>query len=184
MGLKPGQDPGALMRAVGEPLFSELEYNTDKRRIDHVRIALMIGGPGRFIAAVNTLSIRNRDAGFDSRIRVGVVRSTYDELPALGLFRTEGLDYARIESENNVFYEHHDQAAMERLITGKTAAASLVEVWGEIYRNRRPGIHQIHCRRASCAVPEDLASHDGALKFYFAREKHCEMFLFKFCGQP
>ena len=58
------------------------------------------------------------------------------------------------------------------------------QAWGDLYIREHPGIHQVHSRRASCAVPRDIVGRDGALRFYFGRDTVCETLLFKFCGQP
>ena len=62
-------------------------------------------------------------------------------------------------------------------------AALRIEAWGELYRAQHLGLHQIHSRRASCAVKTDLIGRDGAIRFYL-RDGKAEMFLFKYCGQP
>ena len=63
-------------------------------------------------------------------------------------------------------------------------AAIRAEVWGELYATDHIGVHQVHSRRASCAVTTDLKSRDGALKLYYPQDNLAEAFLFKFCGQP
>ena len=74
-------------------------------------------------------------------------------------------------------------SASAALLIARTRAAVRIEVWGELYRRGHLGLHQIHSRRASCAVSTDLIGHDGALRFYLPEGK-AEMFLFKYCGQP
>jgi len=171
-------------RAVGLPLFGEIEPHHNPLKVDHVWLTLDAGLGQPLKLAINTISIRNRDAGFDSRIRVGIHTEPFGSLPQIGLFPHPGLDYSFFESTHNVFYEHYEHHALENLLVEKIGTAILVEVWGELYSQRTIGIHQIHCRRASCAVPEDLQGRDGALKFYFAKNNLCETLLFKFCGQP
>ena len=184
----------AHCRAVGRPLYAEIEPAVRPERVDHVWLMLDAGDPGGeppslspapvLKLAINTTSLRNRVAGFDPRIRVGIHRETYADLPAVGVFPHPGLDYAQYELEHNVFYEHFEHHAMEALLIDKIREAILVEVWGQLYTRSAVGIHQIHSRRASCAVPEDLIGKDGAIKFYYAEGSRCEMLLFKFCGQP
>jgi hypothetical protein len=135
-------------------------------------------------AAVNTLSRLNRDAGFDSRVRTGIVRETYAELPARGVFPCDRFDYTEIEGKANVFYESHDRPEMEALLLSRADTAILVEAWGDIYTHNHVGVHQIHSRHASCAVAQNIVGRDGALKFYYEAEKASELLLFKFCGQP
>jgi len=171
-------------RVVGKPLHAEVEYSSDPDRVDHVLLTFTINHNAEMIAALNTISRRNRDAGFDSRVRVGTVVSSWEQLPEPGIFECGHFDYAEIERHANVFFEHHDQPGTESLLRGKIARAICVEAWGDIYAHRRTGIHQIHSRRGSCAVPEDIVGRDGPLKLYYAAENVCELLLFKFCGQP
>jgi len=171
-------------RAVGVPLYCEIEPDRNPLRVDHVWLMIDAGLQHPLKLAINTLSIRNRDAGFDSRIRVGVYREIFTALPKTGLYPHPGLDYLLIESSHNVFFEHYEQHSLENLLVEKIRDAILIEVWGELYARRSIGVHQIHCRRASCAVPLDPQGEDGALKFYYAHDNLSETFLFKFCGQP
>lgn len=165
-------------------MFAEVEYSPDPHRIDHVHITLSIDHAAKLRAALNTISRRNRDADFESRIRVGVLRAIYEQLPEPGIYECDAFDYAEIESRENIFYEYHDQQEMESMLIEKAGRAIMVEVWGDIYAHRQVGIHQIHSRRTSCAVAEDIVGRDGAVNFYYAEEKTSELLLFKFCGQP
>jgi len=175
--------PGVpLVRAVGPIVGAELEEHDNPDEIDHVLIRM---DPGEeIVVAVNTLSKRNRLAGFDSRVRVGMVRGTWDVLPEPGADICGRMDYADIESQTNVFYEHMGREELEILLMESCFRACLLEVWGAPYHQRRQGIHQIHSRRASCAAAEDITGRDGALKFYFEEARATLMLLFKFCGQP
>ena len=125
-----------------------------------------------------------RLAGFDPRIRVGLNRGTWTLLPSQGAEICPANDYAEIEARSNVFYEHYERKALEYLLMDRCEVACLIEVWGAPYHRRVQGVHQIHSRRASCAVPEDITRRDGALKFYYEPGRVTEHFLFKFCGQP
>jgi hypothetical protein len=172
---------GEFVRVAGAPVMVEIEYATSEAKVDHVWID--INAPERLRLAVNTLSRRNRDAGFDSRIRVGLVREPWIDLPPRGVYSSTGLDYDEIEAGHNVFYEFHDKSQMEKLLCEKARAAVFIEAWGELYARDHPGVHQIHSRRASCAVPEEVAGRDGALKFYYQTDHAAELLLIKFCGQ-
>lgn len=180
--MKPSQSANlkGFCRAAGVPQSAHIEYAVRPEKIDHVWITLNCGE--RMRVAVNTRSLRNGDAGFDPRVRLGIIRSDYKHLPDQGLFACEGLDYRQIESMHNVFYEHYEQHALEELLIAKTERATFLEVWGEVYRHNHFGIHQVHCRRTSCAVAEDIEFRDGALRFYFPHQSS-ETLLFKFCGQ-
>ncbi len=143
-----------------------------------------IGQVHRLTVSVNTFSRLNHAAGFDARIRVGLFRETWTLLPPRGVEVQPGLDYSTFESASNIFYEHYQREALQDLLILTTRGAILLEAWGApYYRKRQPGLHQIHSRRASCAVSEDLRNRDGALRFYFP-DHTSVMFLLKFCGQP
>ncbi|HEY5793053.1 MAG TPA: DUF2278 family protein, partial [Chthoniobacterales bacterium] len=88
------------------------------------------------------------------------------------------------EERHNLFYEFHERDRLGWLLLEWTAQARLLEVWGTPYRRKQEGVHQIHSRRASCAVAEDIRGRDGALRFYFDEEREARMVFFKFCGQP
>ena len=174
-----------FVHAVGGDLQIRVEDHPNPDYVDHVWITMDAGVAGRPQVSINTLSKRNRDAGFDARVRVGLIRGTWKLLPPRGLEIARRLDYEELEQMHSVFYEHFERVRLETLLTATTRRATLLEVWGAPYRNKhRLGIHQIHSRRASCAVPDDIRGHDGALRFYFPEDRTTEMFLFKFCGQP
>lgn len=160
-----------------------MEYAVQADHVDHIWLALAVDHT-EIRAALNTISRRNRDAGFDSRIRTGILQENYQQLPATGIFPCDGLNYADIERGANIFYEYRDQKEMEALLVEKTSRAILAEAWGDIYSHRHTGIHQIHSRRTSCAVTEDIVGRDGALKLYYEEGNTSELLLFKFCGQP
>lgn len=176
--------PAKFVHVTGVPYFVEREPSVDPLLADHVWITLEAPPFGRLRAAVNTLSRLNRAAGFDSRVRLGIVRSTWEEKPPPGLVEEQGQDYALIESVTNVLYEHYESEVLAELMVMRAKQAVRIEVWGELYARDHLGVHQIHSRRASCALPLDLKSRDGALKLYYAEENTAELFLFKFCGQP
>ncbi len=174
-----------FVHAVGGELQVQVEHHPNPDYVDHVWITMDVGWPVRPLVSVNTLSKLNRDAGFDPRVRVARIRGTWESLPPRGLKVAGHLDYADLEATHCVYYEHYERPALERLLAAATHRAILLEVWGAPYRNRnRLGIHQIHSRRASCAVPTDIRGHDGALRFYFPEDRTTAMLLFKFCGQP
>jgi hypothetical protein len=180
-------DPFAapFVYAVGGDLHARVEQHHDPAAIDHVWITMDVGSARRVFVSVNTLSKRSRDAGFDPRVRVGILREVQRELPRRGAQACQGFDYSDVEGRANVYFEHYERTALEDLLVEKTHRAALLEVWGTPYfRRYRAGIHQIHSRRSSCAVAEDLPNRDGALRFYFASDQTCALLLFKFCGQP
>ncbi len=176
--------PPKFVHVRGVPYTVAVEQSDDPLKIDHVWLTLEVPPFGRLRASINTLSRLNRDAGFDQRIRVGISRSTYAEKPVIGLEECAGLDYATHEKKHNVTYETYEPAALTELLITKMKIAIRAEIWGELYARDHLGIHQIHCRRASCAVTSDLKGRDGAFKLYYPQDNLAEAFLFKFCGQP
>lgn len=181
----PAPDAASFVHAVGGDLQAQVEDHPNPDHIDHVWITMNTGGAARVLVSINTLSRRNRDAGFDPRVRAGLVRGTWTVLPPRGITPGPGLDYGRIEAETNVFFEHYERLTLEALLTESARRAVLLEAWGVPYRNKnRRGIHQIHSRRASCAVSEDIQGRDGALRFYFAEDRSSLFVMLKFCGQP
>ena len=171
-----------FVHVTGVPYIVEVEKADDPLRVDHVWITLEVPPFGRVRASINTLSRFNRDAGFDGRVRVGIVAGTWDEKPQNGLVEEAGQDYAMIEAALPVTYEFYDHDPLAELLMTKAKLAVRAEVWGELYAQEHLGVHQIHSRRASCAVTRDLKGRDGALKLYYT-DNTSELFLFKFCGQ-
>ena len=175
--------PPKFVHVTGVPYTVEVEQSEYPLRVDHVWITLEVPPFGRVRAAINTISRFNRDAGFDARVRVGIVPGTWEEKPENGLMEEPGQDYAMIEAALPVTYEFFEHDPLCELLVTKAKIAVRAEVWGELYAQEHLGVHQIHSRRASCAVTRDIKGRDGALKLYYA-DNTTELFLFKFCGQP
>jgi len=126
----------------------------------------------------------NRTAGQDARVRVAIQSSTWTEKPETGLLESDGQNYAVVEASSKVKYDEYDQAALAELLSNRAKTAVRAEVWGDLYARDHLGVRQIHSRRASKAVTEDIVGRDGALKLYYPEENKAELFLFKFYGQP
>lgn len=171
------------VRVVGRPIRMEVEWNPNPATLDHFWITISVAGIGPVLLTVNTSSMRNRRAGFDDRIRVGRVRSRFYRPPMGGMSRARLLNYQSIEENSNVFYEYYERLELEDLLREQTEKATWVQAWGVAFARNTLGVHQIHSRRASCAVAEDLVKMDGALRFYRSDEGVAEMLLMKFCGQ-
>ncbi len=182
----PSWWPGSenLVCAAGDVISARIEEAARDELIDHVWIKLNAGGNVPVEASINTCSLKNGQAGFDSRIRAGVVKGTWEILPGRGVKALDGFDYTQVESEENVFYEHLNRSEMEQLLVEKAKHCLRVEIWGMPYHRIHPGIHQIHSRRASCAVEHDVRGYDGGIRFYLEPERTVELWMFKFCGQP
>lgn len=176
--------PPKFVHVTGVPYSVEQEVADDPEKVDHVWLTLEVPPFGRVRAAVNTTSRLCRDGGADARIRVGIVLTPYDEKPAPGLLEDPGQDYRKIEAAFSVKYDEYDSAKLMELLMERGKKAVRVEVWGDLYAKEHLGVHQIHSRRASTAVPTDLRNRDGALKLYYAEPNVAELFLFKFHGQP
>lgn len=176
--------PPKFVHVRGVPYTVVVEEAEDPSKIDHVYLNLEVPPYGRLRVCINTLSRLNRDAGFDPRIRVGIIRSTYTEKPQPSLEECAGLDYAKQEEKHHITYELYEHAALTELLVPKIKAAIRAEVWGELYATDHLGLHQIHSRRASNAVAADVKNRDGAMKLYYPQDNAAEAFLFKFDGQP
>lgn len=176
--------PAKFVHVVGVPYAVEIEQMEDPLKNDHVFVTIEAPPFGRLRCAVNTLSRLNRDAGFDSRVRVATIASNWTERPPTSLEEVNGLDYNLIDVQLGLTYEAYEHEALTELLVNKAKSAVRAEVWGELFAGDSLGVHQIHSRRASSAVKTDLKGRDGAIKFYYAQDQAAEMFLFKFHGQP
>jgi hypothetical protein len=171
------------VHAVGIPYHVQIEQHRDVSRVDHVWLNVEVPPCGPLRLSVNTLSRWNRDAGFDGRIRLGIITSKYTDRPGPLLEEAEPLDYRTLEAAAPTTFTPLERPAFEQLLMRKANAAVRIEAWGELYIRERLGMHQFHSRRASCAVDHDLLAHDGALKFYYP-DQIAETLLIKYCGQP
>jgi hypothetical protein len=178
-----GLHHGNLVHVAGIPTAYAAELDPNPRNIDHFWITIAIGTGQPIRIALSTHSRQNAAAGFDSRIRLGVLPSTWDELPAAALEKSSGLDYATLEATSPVAYSEYERPALEALLMEKAKRSVFIEAWGELYVRTHVGIHQVHSMRASCSVLRDLVGRDGAIRFYFAGENQAELLLFKYCGQ-
>lgn len=169
---------------AGEIAAVAIEEDRDPGKIDHVWITVRAGDFGRLQISLNTFSRQNRAAGFDPRVRLGIITEAWNELPPPGLRKAAPLDYALLEAAHPTAFTVYERSALEEKLLLKARGAICAEAWGEFYIRSHVGVHQIHSRRASFAVPRDLIGHDGAVRFYFAQPHVSELLLFKFAGQP
>lgn len=167
---------------AGTPIAFAAEIDRIPANIDHFWITIQTGEPGPVRIALSTRSRQNAAAGFDSRMRVGTIASTWTELPAAGIFPNPGLDYQTIEAATPVIYVEQERPALEALLAENSTRAVFIEAWGELYVRTHLGLHQVHSRRASCSVLSDYIGRDGAIRFYFP-DATAVMLLFKYCGQ-
>jgi hypothetical protein len=175
---------GDLVHVAGTPIAFAAEIDRVPANIDHFWITIGVGTGEPIRIALSTHSRQNAAAGFDPRMRIGIIASTWQQLPIADLARSTGLDYHALEAASPVTYIEYERPALEQLLTEKTTRAIFIEAWGELYVRTHLGIHQVHSMRASCSVPRDLIGRDGAIRFYFADGARSELLLFKYCGQP
>jgi hypothetical protein len=175
---------GEFVHVAGVPIAFAAEVDRVPANIDHFWITLGIGSEEPIRLALSTHSRQNAAAGFDPRVRVGIVASTWRELPAAGMTAWRGLDYQEIEAAGAITYIEHERPALETLLAQKTERCIFIEAWGELYVRNHLGIHQLHSRRASCSVVTNFVGRDGAIRFYYGGDATAEMLLFKYCGQP
>src|SRR5256714_1753092 len=179
----PGLNRGDVVHLVGTPIAFTAETDRVPANIDHFWITVGIGSGEPIRIALSTHSRQNAAAGFDPRMRVGVIASTWSALPAAGLSKSASLDYASLERPAPIVYIEYERPVLELLLIEKANQATLIEAWGELYIRTHVGIHQGHSMRASCSVARDLIGRDGAIRFYFP-DGSAEMLPFKYCGQP
>jgi hypothetical protein len=177
-----GFEHGALVHVAGTPISFVAEIDAVLTNIDHFWITLGLGMGEPIRISLSTQSRQNAAAGFDPRVRLGVVAAPWTELPPAGVTKSPGLDYSAIEQTAPVTYVEHARPALELLLTDKAKRATFVEAWGELYVRTHIGIHQVHSMRASRSIPRDLIGRDGAIRFFFP-DGTAELLLFKYCGQ-
>ena len=177
-------DHGEIVHVAGTPIAFAAETDRVPANIDHFWITIGMGTGEPIRIALNTHSRQNAAAGFDPRLRIGVVASTWTELPPPGLLKSPGLDYRQIEAASAVTYVEYARPELEALLMDKARRAIFIEAWGELYVRTHLGIHQVHSMRASCSVLRDFVGRDGAIRFYFVEDARSELLLFKYCGQP
>jgi len=176
----------SFVKACGSDLQARVEESRHEDRIDHVWITMHCGFSPRILVSVNTWSMRNYEEGYDGRVQMATISGSCNHFPPRGVERMEPFDYSGIEASTNVFYEHKTRVEAENLLLDLCQRADHLEAWGMPYhQSKSPGLHQIHSRRASCAVKEDHRGEDGGLKFYGKGADNIwwVMVLTKFCGQ-
>jgi hypothetical protein len=173
---------GDFVCAAGVVLDFAAESDANPANVDHFWITIDAGLGDGLQIAISTASRKNQEAGFDPRMRVAVVASVWASRPAAGVAKLKGFDYAEVEAGGECRYQLYERPALEDRLAEKSGRAIFVEAWGEFYLRAHLGIHQVHSRRASCSVTQDLVGRDGAIRFYFP-DNTSEMLLFKFCGQ-
>jgi hypothetical protein len=151
---------GDFVHVAGAPIAFAAEIDRVPDNIDHFWITIGMGSGESIRIALSTHSRQNAAAGFDPRVRVGIIASPWRELPAAGLSGCRGLDYQDLEAASPVTYIEYARPALEALLAEKTGRALFIEAWGDLYVRNHLGIHQVHSRRASCSVLQDYTGRD------------------------
>lgn len=175
--------PPKFVHVTGVPYVVEIPTVADPAEADQVWLTLEVPSLGRIRVVINTASRLSRNAGEDPRVSVAIQSNNWTEKPETGLLESDGQNYAVVEASSKLKYQAYDQQALADLLAAKAKSAVRAEVWGDLYARDHLGVRQVHSRRASKAVPEDLIGRDGALKLYYSEENLAELFLFKFYGQ-
>lgn len=168
---------------AGTVIDFQIEQAAREENIDHVFVNVDAGMASPVTLSINTLSFRNRVAGYDPRIRLGTMRWQWTHLPASGLYPLGSFDYGTVELLGCVEFRVEERGAIEEFFALRCANCRRIEAWGAPYQRVRPGLHQIHSRRASAAVAEDWRGRDGSVRFYFDEGQRSELVLLKFTGQ-
>ncbi len=176
--------PPKFVRVTGVPYVVEIPPASDPTEADHIWVTLEVPPLGRIRTVINTVSKLSRNAGHDPRMRVSIQHSTWTEKPQTGLIESEGQSYSLLEKGNHVTYKEYEQADLAAILAARVKSAIRAEVWGDLYARDHLGVRQVHSRRASKAVTDDLVGRDGALKLFYPEGNDAELFLFKFYGQP
>lgn len=172
-----------LVHLVGDNSKARVEREDHKPVPDHIWISVDPGVSLRVMISVNTFSLRHGEAGFDPRVRVGIIADTWVKLPERGINECKRFSYDDLPEIASVDFRQVERVFLEQMILDRVHQSILLEAWGTPYQHEVPGIHQIHSRKASCAVTQSVEGRDGALRFFFQQQNRMETFLFKFCGQ-
>jgi len=175
-----------LVWVCGKIISAQPERARDDARVDHFWIQLDCGLEESVQVSVNTLSARSAAVGVDSRLRLARLDLADDDPPQVGVGELDSCDYTDFESAGELDFGPCDREEVTRILVLSCRAASYLYAWGEPYRRAGPlGIHQIHSRRRSAAVENDVIGHDGGLRFYpsLNRSAKSTLVLFRFCGQ-
>ncbi|MDQ2659002.1 MAG: hypothetical protein M3Y03_01130 [Verrucomicrobiota bacterium] len=116
-----GPRRGEFVSVAGQIESWLVEQSPDPRKVDHVWLEVRAGGEGLIRVALSTCSLKNRDAGFDPRVRLGSIVLPWTELPTFGVRTAPPLDYAVIEATTSVVYLEHEQAALEKALVRQSA---------------------------------------------------------------
>jgi hypothetical protein len=170
------------VRLVGIPYHIRVEPHPDETLVDHVWYDVQIPPCGPVRLTINTSSRLNGRMGFDPRVRMATIPSVYDIRPEPMIAVEPPHDYRDFEVEHDVQYILYDHDPLEALLVAKGQRAVRIEAWGELYIRNHLGVHQLHSRRASSAMPTDIFGRDGAVKLYYP-DMTAEMLLIKFSGQ-
>lgn len=175
--------PPKFVHVTGVPYSAELKPAEEGGASDQVWITMEAPPYGRVRAVINTVSRLNELAGLKSEVRLGLQTVPWEEKPETGLTEASTMSYSAVEATLPMEYQDYDSSALGEMLMARARSAVRMEVWGDLYASDHLGVRQIHSRRASPTVKEDIAGRDGALRLYYP-DNRSEIFLFKFHGQP
>jgi hypothetical protein len=175
--------PPKFVHVTGVPYSMELKPPAEGGTSDQVWITMEAPPYGRVRAVINTVSRLNELAGVKPDVRLGLQTVPWEEKPETGLTEASTMSYGAVEATLPMEYTDCDPASLGTMLLERARSAVRMEVWGDLYASDHLGVRQIHSRRASATVKEDLSGRDGALRLYYP-DNRSEIFLFKFHGQP
>ncbi len=175
--------PPKFVHVTGVPYVVEIAPAGEPEKAEHVWLTLEVPSLGRMRVVINTMSKLSESAGHNPKVRMGIFHSNWTEKPQTGLIECDGQDYKFVEGKNSLSFKEYDPGQLAEILAARAKSAIRAEVWGDLYARDHLGIRQVHCRRASKAVPDGCTGRDGALKLYYPQGNDAELFLFKFAGQ-
>lgn len=178
----PPTEPDLLYRVIGRPTQVRIEPARSDLNTDHVWIDVDSGSTGTIRMSVPTFSRKNLLAGYTPAIHLRQFRlPPPDPHPTPGIYPVARSNYADLETPNAPPIREMSRSEMEDLLLREGRSAALVEAVGHLYSRDHTGLHEIHSRRASCAVTRNVSDRDGWICFHHA--SHSLLLLIRFCGQ-
>ena len=121
---------------AGEPIGFQVESDIDSRKIDHVWVTIRAGRFGPLRVSINTYSLKHAADGFDPRMRVGALTSSWSELPESGIFPVAGLDYAELERAQVIEYREMERTALETMLKARGGSGDFRGSLGRVLSTR------------------------------------------------
>src|SRR6187397_1155377 len=125
--------PAKFVHVIGVPYLVEQPPQDDAALVDPLWLTIEVPPYGRLRTVLNTTSRANRDAGFDGRVRLGIVAGTWTEKPAPALNEDRGQDYVKISAAFPVTFQEYERDELAALLTERAKKAVRAEIWGDLY---------------------------------------------------